>query len=83
VLLPETDLDGAIALAEKIRADAATRLFGEGGRVFRLTLSAGASCLRDDESGHDMIARADLALYHAKARGRNRVESALTDLTKR
>jgi diguanylate cyclase (GGDEF)-like protein len=77
VLLPETNLEGAVALAEKIRATAASRPFGDGGRVFNLTLSAGASNLCDNESGHDMIARADMALYHAKAQGRNRVESAL------
>jgi two-component system, cell cycle response regulator len=77
VLLPETDLDGAIALGEKIRAASASRLFGEGQRVFSLTLSAGAGCLCDNESGHDMIARADMALYHAKEQGRNRVESAI------
>lgn len=77
VLLPETDLEGAAALAEKIRAAAASRLFGEGRNVFNLTLSAGAGCLCEDESGHDMIARADMALYHAKERGRNRVESAI------
>jgi two-component system, cell cycle response regulator len=78
VLLPETDLEGAIALADKIRAVAASRPFGDGGHVFKLTLSAGASSLYADESGHDMIARADLALYHAKERGRNRVEPALS-----
>jgi diguanylate cyclase (GGDEF)-like protein len=76
VLLPETDLGGATALAEKIRSAAASKPFGEGRQVFNLTLSAGAACLCDDESGHDMIARADVALYHAKERGRNRVESA-------
>jgi diguanylate cyclase (GGDEF)-like protein len=78
VLLPETDLDGAVALAEKIRIAAASLPFGEGQRVFRLTVSAGAGCLRDNESGHDMIARTDLALYHAKQLGRNRVEAALS-----
>jgi two-component system cell cycle response regulator len=76
VLLPETDLEGAIALGEKIRAAAASRPFGNGERVFNLTLSAGASTLSDNESGNDMIARADLALYHAKEKGRNRVETA-------
>ena len=76
VLLPETDLEGAIALGEKIRAAAESRLFGEGQRVFNLTLSAGASCLCDNESGHDMIARADMALYRAKGQGRNRVRYA-------
>ena len=76
VLLPETDLEGATSLAEKIRASAAARLFGDGERVFHLTLSAGAASLTDDESGNDMIARADVALYQAKEQGRNRVEVA-------
>jgi diguanylate cyclase (GGDEF)-like protein len=76
VLLPETDLDGAIALGEKIRSAVASSSFGDGRSVFNLTLSVGAGCLCDDESSHDMIARADSALYQAKERGRNRVESA-------
>jgi diguanylate cyclase (GGDEF)-like protein len=74
VLLPETDLEGAVALGEKIRAGAASRPFGDDGHVFNLTVSAGAASLCDNESGHDMIARADMALYHAKEKGRNRVE---------
>lgn len=77
VLLPETDLDGAIALGEKIRAAAISRPFGDGERIFNLTLSAGASSLCAGESGNDMIARADMALYQAKEEGRNRVESAI------
>jgi two-component system cell cycle response regulator len=76
VLLPETELEGATALAEKIRGAAVARLFGDGEQVFRLTLSAGAASLTDDESGNDMIARADVALYQAKEQGRNRVEVA-------
>lgn len=77
VLLPETDLEGATALAEKIRQATSSRPFGDGQRVFDLTLSAGASSLCDNESGNDMIARADMALYHAKKHGRNRVEAAV------
>lgn len=77
VLLPETNLDGAITLAEKIRETAASRTFGDSAHTFNLTLSAGAAMLAEIESGNDMIARADIALYHAKARGRNRVETAL------
>lgn len=75
-LLPETTLDGALALAEKIRATTSEREFGESLRIFHLTLSIGAAALQDNESGNDMIARADMALYHAKEKGRNRVEAA-------
>jgi two-component system cell cycle response regulator len=75
VLLPETDLNGAVALAEKIRTVAASRSFGDGERIFHLTMSAGVANLCDNESGYDMIARADMALYQAKERGRDRVES--------
>ncbi|MGB8509629.1 MAG: GGDEF domain-containing protein, partial [Pyrinomonadaceae bacterium] len=74
VLAPETKLEGAHSLGEKIRLDVAARLFGDGERVFRLTISVGVSQLRADESGNDMIARADEALYQAKESGRNRVE---------
>ena len=76
VLLPETDLEGAVSLAEKIRQATHSRSFGDGERIFSLTLSAGVATLWDNESGNDMIARADMALYHAKAQGRNRVEKA-------
>jgi two-component system cell cycle response regulator len=76
VLAPETSLEGALALAEKIRLAVRARLFGDGGRVFPITLSIGAAALRGDESGNDMIARADEALYHAKQAGRDRVEAA-------
>ena len=77
VLLPETDLDGADALGEKIRASAASQIFGDGSPHFQLTLSIGAATLADDESGNDMIARADMALYAAKEQGRDRVGKAL------
>jgi diguanylate cyclase (GGDEF)-like protein len=76
VLLPETDLEGALSLAEKIRQAAHARSFGDGEHVFGLTLSVGAATLWDNESGNDMIARADMALYQAKEQGRNRVEAA-------
>lgn len=75
VLLPETDLEGAAALAEKIRTAVAAHRLGNDERAFNLTMSAGASSLCENESGNDMIARADMALYKAKEEGRDRVES--------
>jgi diguanylate cyclase (GGDEF)-like protein len=76
VLAPETALEGAAALAEKIRLGVSSRLFGDRERVFTLTLSVGVAQLDGGESGNDMIARADEALYQAKQAGRNRVEAA-------
>jgi diguanylate cyclase (GGDEF)-like protein len=76
VLLPETDIEGADALAEKVRAVAASQSFGDGDPRFQLTLSIGAATLADTESGNDMIVRADMALYDAKEQGRNRAGRA-------
>jgi two-component system cell cycle response regulator len=76
VLAPETGLEGARALADKIRLSFTSGLFGDAGRVFPLTLSAGVAQLGEQESGNDMIARADEALYHAKQTGRDRVAAA-------
>ena len=76
VLVPETGVEGARSLAEKIRLAVSSRLFGDGERTFPLTLSVGVTQLGAAESGNDMIARADVALYHAKQSGRDRVEAA-------
>ena len=76
VLAPETNAEGALALGEKIRAAATARLFGDGAAAFPLTFSVGAAQLGPGESAHDMVVRADNALYHAKEAGRNRVEAA-------
>lgn len=75
-LLPETGMPGAQTLAEKVRAAVVNRSFGDESQNFPLTLSIGVAELRQEESGHDMIARADAALYRAKQTGRNRIEVA-------
>jgi len=75
VLAPETELAGALALAEKIRLAVSARLFGADSHSFPLTFSVGVARLRAGESGNDMIARADEALYQAKQHGRDRVEA--------
>ncbi len=79
VILPETDLAGAVAIAERIRAAAETdslQVPGVDGPI-RLTLSAGVACMdAGDAEPWDLVRRADEALYRAKAGGRNRVEVA-------
>ena len=44
-----------------------------------LTLSAGIAEVRAGETGEQLVARADVALYTAKENGRNRVELELPE----
>lgn len=76
VLLPNTPLDGARRLAEKIRATIAQCAIKRVGReeiVSNVTVSLGVACYRAGESANEFLARADAALYGAKGEGRNRV----------
>lgn len=77
ILLPDTDLDGAVLLAEQIRlAVGRGRLKRTGSNEYidRVTISLGTACGCPDEGVDALIHRADLALYQAKQSGRNRVE---------
>lgn len=79
LLLPGSDLAEAVQLAEGIRTEVAHRevvLKSDGRRLGTVTLSIGAAVLRPGESIDRFLARADAALYRAKANGRNRVERA-------
>lgn len=78
-LLPETDLSGAAALAEKIRANIESREIADGSNTFRLTVSVGAATLCEGESENDLVIRADAALGTAKTKGRNRVSANSCD----
>ncbi len=81
VVLPETQLEGATAVAEKVRRlveDTATTM--DDGSEVRLTISIGLASIADVEgpvTAAALLAVADRALYRAKEAGRNRVESAL------
>jgi diguanylate cyclase (GGDEF)-like protein len=71
VLLPRTTLDGAAALAERLRATLECSRIDIGSGFIGVTASLGLSPL-EGEAGA-VLARADEALYHAKRSGRNRV----------
>jgi diguanylate cyclase (GGDEF)-like protein len=77
-LLPETALDGAALVAERLRAGIAEAplALAESGQSVSVTISVGAALARPDEPVEEMIRRADEALYRAKENGRNRVELA-------
>ncbi|WP_210546027.1 GGDEF domain-containing protein [Rhodoferax sp. PAMC 29310] len=71
VLLPDTSLEKAIAAAERIRASCAAP-----GKGLSCTVSIGVTTNQNDADTLDsMLARADKAMYRAKANGRNRVET--------
>lgn len=73
VILPDTDMDGAMHAAERIRQETANNVpIG----VPAFTVSFGMADLRPEEDQTSLFARADEALYRAKAHGRNRTEKA-------
>ena len=77
ILLPETDLDGAVALAERIRETIAGFEVVHQGRPIRVTASIGAAAFGPGADDPDaLLNHADRALYRAKANGRDRVIAA-------
>lgn len=75
ILLPDTDLYGAIAIADSVRkAIAAARREHVGNPVGYITLSCGVHVIHPGQgkaSPKSLIEAADAALYQAKAKGRN------------
>lgn len=86
LILPETDLMAAVAVAEKLRELAENMGAGAGEQRIQVTLSVGVTQLSVTAGSEaptiwDLIAEADDQLYQAKNLGRNRVEPQMaTDL---
>ena len=90
VLLPSTGLAQAMAIAERLCTQVATRLVAADGAEIAYTVSAGVAVLDTGPDGcagnidtlgiDTLIKRADLALYAAKTAGRNRVAAWTPDL---
>ena len=76
VILPETPLEKAVAVLEKIRAAIANTAFNYKDEPLAITLSMGITEFRAGDSTESVFARADRALYAAKASGRNRCQVA-------
>lgn len=77
ILLPDTDAAGAAVVAEKLRWTIADwPAAGESGEPFNVTVSVGiAVAARGQATPRALLSAADRALYRAKQRGRNRVET--------
>lgn len=72
ILCPETDINGAVQLAEQLRNEIKNTDFGLDRGI---SASFGVSQYQDAEKVESLVKRADQALYHAKKSGRNRVDS--------
>jgi diguanylate cyclase (GGDEF)-like protein len=73
LLLADTDLAGALALAERVREQV---MLPFEGAMQALTASFGVTAWQPEDAFDSLLHRADRALYTAKNRGRNRVEMA-------
>lgn len=75
LVLPNTDAQGAFNVCYRILEDmSSSPIKAPNNEPIRLTLSAGVAELSPGESEQSLFARADDALYQAKALGRNRTE---------
>jgi diguanylate cyclase (GGDEF)-like protein len=73
LVCPETNIDHAVTLVEKLRVAMMTQTWPHG---LRVTSSFGVATLKPEEDIGAAIKRADSALYVAKSNGRNRFEVA-------
>jgi len=71
VVLPETEPEKAVRVAERIRERIEREEFGVG----RVTISVGVTGLRKDDDYGSLFVRMDRAMYLAKEKGKNRVET--------
>jgi diguanylate cyclase (GGDEF)-like protein/putative nucleotidyltransferase with HDIG domain len=82
ILLPETEPEEALAIAERVRRAVAAQRFEveTSNEPIRATISMGvASFPRDADELNELVHHADLAVYRAKLQGRNRVLDAADD----
>ncbi len=75
VLMPEASREEGLAMAERLRQEVSRMTVVTAGGTLKLTISLGVAALQseEEESIESLIARADRAMYEAKAAGRNTV----------
>jgi diguanylate cyclase len=73
LILPDLSEDGAVRTLNRLRSIIADLDWSAFSPSMKVTISAGVATLKPNESADTLLARADNALYAAKAGGRNRV----------
>jgi diguanylate cyclase len=76
LVLPDMDTERAVRALDRLRAIIADLDWSAFSPGMRVTISAGVAALKPEETPDTFLARADRALYAAKARGRNRIVRA-------
>jgi diguanylate cyclase (GGDEF)-like protein len=76
LILPDTSRDTAARILDRQREIIAGLDWSAFSSGMRVTISAGVATLGADEAADALLARADAALYKAKAEGRNRIATA-------
>jgi diguanylate cyclase (GGDEF)-like protein len=76
LVLPDMDTSGAARALDRLRAIIADLDWSAFSPGMKVTISAGVATLKPNETSDTFLARADSALYAAKAQGRNRIASA-------
>lgn len=78
VLINKISPENAMRLGEKIRRQVEQDYFIDPRKkTLKVTVSVGVTCSREGDTETSLFDRADRAMYQAKRKGRNRVESAL------
>lgn len=74
ILLPNTSLDQAVEISERVKQAITSNEIIIGENSISLTITMGVSEYRDGESIDSCITRADEALYRGKKNGKDRIE---------
>ncbi len=73
ILLPTTDVEGAVLVAERIRKEFKSSGVPLNGETVITTVSIGVASMSEGDSLEDLIKKADEALYRAKRTGKDKV----------
>ncbi len=75
IVLPETNLEGALVVAERVRALVEKHPFQYEGKTYPVTVSLGVAATTGEQplTPFELIGEADEKLFRAKREGRNRV----------
>ena len=76
LVLPGTTQQSAVGMLDRLRAIIAELEWSAFSTGMSVTMSAGVTVLHTNENSDNVLARADSALYAAKAQGRNRINTA-------